>query len=456
MRRINSRLIATKKLSISVSRKIFLVIIAIISLKTNSNAQANFSAAGTYTQNFGTTALASWTDNSSFTGWYYGRPANFIGTYTATTGVPFNSGGNYMYACSVTPTDYKLGTRPSNASGGTGSACDATPFACGDGLGLRLVNNKSVPIQSIRVQYTAYQMSTSQSGTVAQGYKFIYTTGAAGTQTSVLNTSTTGITVPALDWIAPVIGPNGTAQLAWSTCASSMVTTISACIIVTIPVGDEIMLVWWDTNNSQNDPHVAIDDIIITAYSDNVCVTVLPIELMSFDAKRVDNKIELNWITTSEKNNDYFTIERSDDAMNFEPIAIIKGAGNSNGLRSYKDYDLKPLDADVVYYRLKQTDFDDTYTYSKMVAVKKTNLNTNEFSILPNPSESGLFTISGKKDNADESSTVEILDYTGRVISESTLQTNSSTIDLSTYSRGLYIVRITSGDKVTNHKIIYN
>jgi hypothetical protein len=193
---------------------------------------------------------------------------------------------------------------------------------------------------------------------------------------------------------------------------------------------------------------------------DNVTVScsscALPIELVSFDAKANNGIVELDWMTSMEVNNSYFTVERSESGYYFEPISIVKGAGNSNGLKSYKDYDLKPLDADIVYYRLKQTDFDGTYTYSKMVAVGKMNLSANEFSILPNPSESGVFTISGKQDDADESSTVEILDYTGRVISESTLPTNSSTIDLSTYSRGLYIVRITSGDKVTNHKIIYN
>ncbi|MBK7666056.1 MAG: T9SS type A sorting domain-containing protein [Sphingobacteriaceae bacterium] len=192
---------------------------------------------------------------------------------------------------------------------------------------------------------------------------------------------------------------------------------------------------------------------------DNVTVScsscALPIELVEFKAKAVNGIVELDWTTSMEINNSYFTVERSESGFYFEPISTIKGAGNSNGLLSYKDFDLKPLEADVVYYRLKQTDFDGTYTYSKMVAVGKMNLNANEFSILPNPSESGVFTISGKKDNADENSTVEILDYTGRVISEGVLQTNTSTIDLSTYSRGLYIVRITSGDKVTNHKIIY-
>lgn len=191
---------------------------------------------------------------------------------------------------------------------------------------------------------------------------------------------------------------------------------------------------------------------------DNVTVScsscALPIELVEFKAKANNGIVELDWMTSMEINNSYFTVERSESGFYFEPISTLKGAGNSNALLTYKDYDLKPLDADVVYYRLKQTDFDGTYTYSKMVAVGRQKLNEGEFSILPNPSESGVFTLSSKQDSGN--STIEILDYTGRLISESVLETNSSTIDLSSYSKGLYIVRITSGDKVTNHKIIYN
>ncbi len=192
---------------------------------------------------------------------------------------------------------------------------------------------------------------------------------------------------------------------------------------------------------------------------DNVTVScsscALPIELTSFNAKYKNNVVELDWATSAEINNDYFTVERSADGIHFEPVSVVKGAGNSHETRSYKDYDLKPLDLDVAYYRLKQTDYDHTFTYSKMVAVGKGKLNDYDFSIIPNPSESGIFTISSNQNETSEN-TVEILDYTGRLISENVLETNSSTIDLSSYSKGLYIVRITSGDKIINHKIIYN
>jgi len=182
----------------------------------------------------------------------------------------------------------------------------------------------------------------------------------------------------------------------------------------------------------------------------------LPIELAAFDAKSKNGIVELDWMTSMEVDNDYFTIERSENGTYFEPIATVKGAGNSSGMKYYKEYDLKPLEAEVAYYRLKQTDFNGAYTYSKLVAVEKGKKHQNGFMIQPNPSENGVFTVSSEQIELFEGSMIEVLDYTGRTISESRLQTNLSVIDLSKYSKGLYIVRIISGDKISTHRIIYD
>ena len=58
--------------------------------------------------------------------------------------------------------------------------------------------------------------------------------------------------------------------------------------------------------------------------------TVLPVELVDFQAETRGEEVVLTWATASEINNDYFTVERSSDGVSFEPIAEIKGAGNSN------------------------------------------------------------------------------------------------------------------------------
>src|SRR5690606_1733880 len=69
------------------------------------------------------------------------------------------------------------------------------------------------------------------------------------------------------------------------------------------------------------------------------------------------------------KNNDFFTIERSQDGKTFEIIAEMNGAGTSNKLLHYNYFDDTPV-SEFNYYKLKQTDYDGKFEYSDIVAVK--------------------------------------------------------------------------------------
>jgi len=94
----------------------------------------------------------------------------------------------------------------------------------------------------------------------------------------------------------------------------------------------------------------------------------LPIELLSFDAYYNGKTIDLSWSTASEINNDYFTIERSKDAKNYEVVGTVIGAGNSNITLNYNYKDETSLTG-TVYYKLKQTDFNGKFEYFPPVAV---------------------------------------------------------------------------------------
>lgn len=94
----------------------------------------------------------------------------------------------------------------------------------------------------------------------------------------------------------------------------------------------------------------------------------LPVELLFFTAQLQDGKVVLNWTTASETNNGYFTVERSSDAKSMIPIATINGAGNSNAMLQYQNIDEQPLTG-ISYYRLRQTDYDGTATFSKWAKV---------------------------------------------------------------------------------------
>ncbi len=116
----------------------------------------------------------------------------------------------------------------------------------------------------------------------------------------------------------------------------------------------------------------------------------LPIELLSFNAKKEDGKVAVKWSTASEINNDFFTIERSHDGDNWEILKETKGAGNSSSLIEYVEYDEAPYEG-VSYYRLKQTDYDGQFKYSQTASVGKNNDHSLTITAFPNPVNNYLF-----------------------------------------------------------------
>ncbi len=94
---------------------------------------------------------------------------------------------------------------------------------------------------------------------------------------------------------------------------------------------------------------------------------IVPIELNEFAAICQNDKTILRWSTASELNNNYFTIERSYNGLNFEPIATINGAGTSNQPNFYSFED--DLHSFTTYYRLLQTDYDGTTKISSLISV---------------------------------------------------------------------------------------
>tara|TARA_B110000503_G_C7125794_1_gene404523 strand:- start:664 stop:1497 length:834 start_codon:yes stop_codon:yes gene_type:complete len=97
--------------------------------------------------------------------------------------------------------------------------------------------------------------------------------------------------------------------------------------------------------------------------------TALPVTLLDFEAKNKRDYIELKWSTATEKDNDYFVIQKSDDAEDFTTITTIKGVGNSNIKQNYLYNDLTILNK-ITYYKLLQVDYNGQVTNLKTVAVK--------------------------------------------------------------------------------------
>lgn len=111
---------------------------------------------------------------------------------------------------------------------------------------------------------------------------------------------------------------------------------------------------------------------------------VLPIKLVKFEANSNGDRIDINWATAVEINNNFFTIEKSIDLKNWEVVSNINGAGNSNIVIEYFEVDYSPFQG-VSYYRLKQTDYDGAFSYSNVVPVKHIKKLNQEMSLFPNP-----------------------------------------------------------------------
>jgi len=167
----------------------------------------------------------------------------------------------------------------------------------------------------------------------------------------------------------------------------------------------------------------------------------LPIELIRFTAKGInDQQVQLNWQTDTEINNDFFTIERSINGVNWVEIGEIVGAGNSSSLLSYESTDINPS-LGVSYYRLKQTDFDGEYSYSHIESVNVKNSRNSNIEIFPNPTINQI-TIVGDLNELKE---ITIYNILGQNVTSLTKQIenngNELRIDLSQLNPGIYYVK---------------
>ena len=184
----------------------------------------------------------------------------------------------------------------------------------------------------------------------------------------------------------------------------------------------------------------------------------LPVELISFTAKAVNNQfIQLNWSTATEINNEGFAIERSEDGINFEKIAYIKGNGNSNITNQYSYQDSK-VNEGIYYYRLKQNDYDGASEYSPIRNASITGRNQIVLSqFIPNPAteESKLNIILSKEAKIK----VIIVDELGREVSEreeTRAEGNQSIIfNTENLAAGIYTAKISvQGEEYTRKLVI--
>jgi hypothetical protein len=178
---------------------------------------------------------------------------------------------------------------------------------------------------------------------------------------------------------------------------------------------------------------------------------LLPIELKDFRAElNNDDHVILNWETASEKNNRFFTVQRSRDGEKFEDVGTVPAAGNSVSPKVYAFTDELPL-AGYSYYRLKQTDYEGSFVFS---AIRMINYNPDKgLNIYPNPNDGSVMHIGA---GPGTQISFRLMDMQGREI-EGSLNSSDHGLEFRPsrpLSKGIYLVQINSGSRSISKKLL--
>lgn len=179
---------------------------------------------------------------------------------------------------------------------------------------------------------------------------------------------------------------------------------------------------------------------------------VLPLDLLSFTGTVIEGKVFLQWHTVNEQDVSHFGIERSLDARKWETLNIISAR---NGMEQvYDDWDDNPHKG-INYYRLKMTDYDGSYKYSRMVEVdfwEKDNAGVPQYNIYPNPNN-GQFYV-GVKDLSKEETHLFLFDGLGRLVHNQQLHGGVNTVNAKNLVSGMYYLKIESQQNSSSYKVV--
>lgn len=191
-------------------------------------------------------------------------------------------------------------------------------------------------------------------------------------------------------------------------------------------------------------------DIFNNIWTDNLQRTysyspscLLPIKLISFSAIKNHDVVALNWQTSEEINISNFTIQRSLDGVNFTNINTVPAKGGSViSDYSYND-NIQNIICSKVFYKLKISDKNGSYTYSKTIPIALT-IYTDELKVYPNPAKDQLFVLFNLQNvNKGE---LRITDISGKTIYNQTLSSNQNnnitSINISVLSKGTYLLSL--------------
>jgi hypothetical protein len=308
---------------------------------------------------------------------------------------------------------------------------------------LRLVNNSGMARNTISLSYQIRRFATPtyfsgiSSDNRLPGYQLFYSldNGSTWENAAIFNPT-----------LANVPNSTGVTNIA---CASISLPT-------TLVVGNEIRFRWIDDNSDLSSPDqvIGLDSININFAS---CGN-LPVRLTQFNASLHQSVTNINWLTEAESEFSHFEIERSIDGINdFKKISQV---GSGNNKYQYAD-NLKNVSGNTFAYRLKMVDQNQSFTYSNIVAVRKTAISLDKLTLAPNPVINKAATLQFQSANASDDVQIRILDLTGRIMlqQQSKVFTGMNSISLQNLDRlqaGQYIIQIAKDKEINTLKFSVN
>jgi len=217
------------------------------------------------------------------------------------------------------------------------------------------------------------------------------------------------------------------------------------------------------------DPYIGSPfDLKLTVTYNNV----VPVELISFNATLLETTVRLNWTTATETNNSGFEIERLQDSKieilkDWEVIGFVPGFGTTTEPKSYSyidDLSLTPNLTHTLRYRLKQINFDGSFTYSNEIEVQ-VDFTPKEFVLYQNypnpfnPSTTIKFEIPGQARNDNVLVTLKVYDILGNEVTTLVNEEKQPGVyevefDASNLSSGIYVYQLKTGDFISIKKMV--
>ncbi len=211
----------------------------------------------------------------------------------------------------------------------------------------------------------------------------------------------------------------------------------------------------------------SFESSVSTSFSERIFIlgssdaaNALPITLESFTGYVENDSHYLEWITSSEINNDYFELQRSVDGLTYEVLTTVEGAGTTSDKQFYDYVDRSPVFGKN-YYRLVQVDIDGTrYDEGDIILLENANqLERLDYKMYPNPTRGSNVNLEISTPDSDREAVVSMYDLQGRRYYRGVISSNQLfmpiTIQLSNDAKsGMYIVIVEQGDFKVQKKLL--